>query len=636
MPEDLAPGVFVEEVGSRSRSIEGVSTSTTGFVGPTRSGPIEGEPTLLTCFSDFERIYGGLDQLLFEDFGQRSHNYLAHAVRAYFEEGGRRLYVSRVYEGDDGRASAMLGTSGLQLRARHPGRAGNFTVQLLFRAGNNILRNPRGTLDTSTAPSPPPDPRDNQLTGARNHDVVLARVFGSPDQEVICRLEQFHDATVGRDSFRLQPAAAGSPASGVIELSEVDDVRVITVSVVIQPVGRFQDEWVWSDLAFSVLHGNESLGSLLAADPLRRSTESFVPLVLDIADGDPLDENGEVVAGALLNENNRLNNGSILQYLTDDTVGDDHRTLQVGLEGGSDGSLPDAGEYEGRERTERSGLKAFEDIEEISTVAAPGSTFRDFEALAPSDPIRRALINHCERMRYRLAVLDSQNGQSLAEIQQTRGSLDSTRAALYYPWVRIFDPVTEQEILQPPSGYVTGIYARNDIERGVHKPPANEVVRSAIGLEFLLDRAEQQVLNPLGINCLRFFQGRGYRVWGGRTISSDPEWKYVNVRRYIAFLERSIERGTQWAVFESNAPALWENVRQTIQDFLFNEWRQNHLLGSKPEQAYFVRCDRTTITQSDLDNGRLICLIGVAVLKPAEFMILRIGQKTADSSGPLR
>ncbi len=633
MPEYLAPGVFVEEVSFRSRSIEGVSTSTTGFIGPTRFGPTAGEPPLLTSFSEFERIYGGLDQLLFEDFGQRSHNYLAHGVRAYFEEGGRRLYVSRVFEAaaGDGMATAALGGSGLQLRARYPGRAGNFTVQLVFRAGDNILRNPRGPLNASPLPSPAPDPADNELIGARNEDVVLAHVFGSPDENVVCRVERFFDTTAGRDSFRLHPAPVGSPPPGVIQLSEVDDVRVITVSVVVQPVGRFQDELVWSDLTFSALHRDESLGTLLAADPPRRSTELYVPLVLEDTDGDPISEQGEVVAGALLGETNRLNNGSVLQFLTNDTVDDDHRTLQAELEDGDDGNLPDAGEYEGQDGTDKSGLRAFEDIEEISIVAAPGSTFFGFDALAPSDPIRRALINHCERMRYRVAVLDSQNGQTLGDIQETRGSLDSTRAALYYPWVRIFDPETEQEILQPPSGYVAGIYARNDIDRGVHKTPANEVVRSAIGLEFLLNRAQQEVLNPKGINCLRFFEGRGFRVWGGRTISSDPEWKYVNVRRYFAFLERSIERGTQWAVFENNGPVLWENVRQTIEGFLFNEWRENHLLGNNPEQAYFVRCDRTTISQNDLDNGRLICLIGVAVLKPAEFVIFRIGQKTADS-----
>jgi uncharacterized protein len=218
----------------------------------------------------------------------------------------------------------------------------------------------------------------------------------------------------------------------------------------------------------------------------------------------------------------------------------------------------------------------------------------------------------------------------MTDVQRYRGQVDSKHAALYYPWVRILDPVTEREIHLPPSGFIAGIYARNDVEYGVHKAPANEVVRQAIGLEVMLNKAQQDVLNPLGIDCLRFFEGRGYRVWGARTISSDPEWKYINVRRYFAYLERSTELGTQWAVFENNGPILWGNIRSTVEDFLYNEWKSGRLLGEKEEEAFFVRCDRSTMTQNDLDNGRLICLVGVAPLKPAEFVIFRIGQWTAD------
>jgi phage tail sheath protein FI len=193
------------------------------------------------------------------------------------------------------------------------------------------------------------------------------------------------------------------------------------------------------------------------------------------------------------------------------------------------------------------------------------------------------------------------------------------------------DPVTEDEVNLPPSGFIAGIYARNDVEYGVHKAPANEVVRLAIGFENLLNKAQQEVLNPEGVNCFRFFEGRGYRLWGARTITSDPEWKYVNLRRYFAYLERSIEKHTQWVVFENNSTPLWNNVRSTVEDFLFNEWKSNRLMGDDPKEAYFVRCDRSTMTQNDIDNGRLICLIGVAPVRPAEFVIFRIGQWTANS-----
>jgi phage tail sheath protein FI len=234
-------------------------------------------------------------------------------------------------------------------------------------------------------------------------------------------------------------------------------------------------------------------------------------------------------------------------------------------------------------------------------------------------------------MRYRIAVLDSADGQAISDVRSYRAQVDTSWAALYYPWVRIVDPITDNEINLPPSGFVAGIYARNDVTRGVHKAPANEVVLGAIGFETMLNKGQQDVLNPEGINCFRYFDGRGYRLWGARTVSSDPEWKYVNLRRYFAYLERSIELGTQWVVFEPNSSYLWGNVRRTVEDFLFNEWKNGHLMGDKPEQAYFVRCDLSTMTQNDLDNGRLVCQIGVSPIRPAEFVIFRIGQWTADS-----
>ncbi len=176
---------------------------------------------------------------------------------------------------------------------------------------------------------------------------------------------------------------------------------------------------------------------------------------------------------------------------------------------------------------------------------------------------------------------------------------------------------------------MAGIYARNDLERGVYKAPANEVVRGAVGFEMMVNKAQQDNLNPEGVNCFRFFEGSGFRLWGARTMSSDPEWKYVNLRRYLAYIERSIDKGTQWAVFEPNGETLWASVRRAVEDFLLSEWRNGALSGDKPDEAFLVKCDRTTMTQDDLDNGRLICLIGVAPVKPAEFVIFRIGQWTA-------
>ena len=250
-----------------------------------------------------------------------------------------------------------------------------------------------------------------------------------------------------------------------------------------------------------------------------------------------------------------------------------------------------------------------------------------------------SLIAHCEAPRaYRIGVVDPPKDNSISAVRAFRSQFDSSYAALYYPWMDILDPTARPDpgaprpvIQLPPSGFTAGIYARSDIARGVHKAPANEVVLGITGFRQNVTFDRQSVLNPEGVNALRFFEGRANRVWGARTMSSDPEWKYVNVRRLFLFLEHSIDRSTQWAVFEPNNERLWASIRQSIEDFLVTVWRTGALMGTKPEEAFFVRCDRTTMTQNDLDNGRMICLIGVAPTYPAEFVIFRIGQWTADA-----
>lgn len=618
MPEYLAPGVFVEETSFRQKTLEGVSTSTTGFIGPTRFGPIEGEPSLLTSFSEFERIYGGIDQL---EFGATVvHNYLAHAVRGFFDEGGKRLYVVRAFnEGvNAGVAYWPDGTTldAATLRARYAGKAGNMTVTFRFKVGEDVL----GTEDGQAV-----------LRGVRNYDVVMATRSGSSNEVNPYWLERIIDG--GRAGFRLH-GAGNSPVEEP-ELDELDEVRLLTVSVIINGMGRFGEELAWENLGLDSRQ-KDSLGKVFEAAPSKLATALYVPLVFSSTG------NGAEIAEALLDEASLAAStspsGSIREAVERFFSGTstslpsaNEMSFQVSLENGNDGDEPTLTEYQG-DADGPSGLRAFESIDDISIIAAPGSSRGNVANTTTADGVRRELIKHCEVMRYRVAVLDANEGNQISEIKQTRASLDSTRAALYYPWIRVYDPITETEIMQPPSGYMAGIYARNDVEYGVHKSPANEVIRSALGFETLVNKAQQEVLNPEGINCLRFFEGRGFRVWGARTITSDPEWKYLNVRRYFAFLERTIEKGTQWAVFENNGDVLWANVRATIEDFLFNEWKENHLFGTKPEEAYFVRCDRTTMTQNDIDNGRMICLIGVAPLRPAEFVIFRIGQKTADAA----
>jgi uncharacterized protein len=248
------------------------------------------------------------------------------------------------------------------------------------------------------------------------------------------------------------------------------------------------------------------------------------------------------------------------------------------------------------------------------------------------------LLGHCQQLRYRMAIVDPPKDSSITEVRRFRAGFDSTYGALYYPWVRIVDPTRKPDpggptpmLDVPPAGFVAGIYARSDTERGVHKAPANEVILGIDGFVTNVTYDRQSVLNPEGINALRYFEGRANRVWGARTTSSDPEWKYVNVRRLFIYLERSIDLATQFAVFEPNNERLWSSIRQSIEDFLLVTWRSGALMGTRPEEAFFVRVDRTTMSQNDLDNGRLICLIGVAPTYPAEFVIFRIGQWTADA-----
>jgi phage tail sheath protein FI len=640
MPEYLAPGVYVEEVSFRQKTIEGVSTSTAGFIGPARFGPLHGEPELLTSFSEFERIYGGIDRLDFVGDGEMD-NHLAHAVRAFFEEGGRRLYVARTFAFPTGSDEATYGRSRwpaagaspelFDLVARFPGQAGDFTVTMVFRLGENILH----TEPVDPSDSSPGAPTHNILRGAQNLDTVWAEGAGSPigspaGTGQLYWVDRFFDEVASRWTYRLRDDdPANDPPVGAVTLDQVGAVRVLTVGVVLSPLGRFGDEQSWEGLTFHPGH-RQSLSRVFDPEPANPSAYLRVPLTFHRL----ALTHGAEIAEALLAQPNVLDGTAIRDNLAAGNTGNAFRTFRVRLEDGFDGERPGPGEYEGDENAagSKSGLRALEDIEDISIVAGPGSTFGlENGYSAEARTITRLLIAHCERMRYRVAVLDAGDGQTLTNVRAFRGEIDTTRAALYYPWVRVFDPLTERDIHLPPSGFVAGIYARNDIDRGVHKAPANEVVRLAVGFELLLNKAQQDVLNPEGINCLRFFEGRGFRVWGARTASSDPEWKYLNVRRYFAYLERSIDKGTQWAVFEPNGEELWGNVRRTVEDFLFNEFQSNHLLGGKPSEAYFVRCDRTTMTQNDLDNGRLVCLVGVAPLRPAEFVIFRIGQKTADS-----
>jgi phage tail sheath protein FI len=258
-------------------------------------------------------------------------------------------------------------------------------------------------------------------------------------------------------------------------------------------------------------------------------------------------------------------------------------------------------------------------VDEISMVIAP-----DHHEVVD---LTAELITHCTQMRDRFAILHSNpSTDTPSNIQNIRPPQDTTYAAFYFPWIKVFNPLINQDSRIPPSGHIAGIYAKTDIERGVFKAPANEVVVGARSVDFQITKGEQDILNPRGVNCIRVFPSRGIRVWGARTASTNTLWKYINVRRYFLYLAESIDQGMQGIVFEPNDERLWARVKQTITQFLLTEWRSGALMGLKAEEAFFVKVDRTTMTQADIDNGRLICIIGVAVVKPAEFVIFRLAQ----------
>ncbi len=263
---------------------------------------------------------------------------------------------------------------------------------------------------------------------------------------------------------------------------------------------------------------------------------------------------------------------------------------------------------------QRTGMKCFDEVDEIAIVAAPGQT---------SPAVQDALLSHCETRKDRFAILDSPETIS-GGVDRLPKPRDSKYGAYYFPWIQVYDP-DKGNIFVPPSGHIAGVYSRVDTERGVHKAPANELIRGALGMKYNVSKGEQDLLNPKGINAIRFISG-GIRIWGARTLSSDPSWKYINVRRLFIMVESSIELATQWVVFEPNDHRLWKRVTRTISSFLTLLWRNGALMGTAPEQSFYVKCDEETNPAEVVDAGQLVVEIGLAPVKPAEFVIFRIGQ----------
>ena len=520
MPSYLSPGVYVEEVASGSRPIEGVGTSVAAFVGLAPEGPLN-EPTLVTNWTQYVAAFGEFTDGYF----------LAHSVYGFFNNGGSAAYVVRVggvpggVPGGADRQPAAVGSGG--------------------------------------APAALPSGESQQL-----------------------------------GAFKVAAIAPGDGDALTVEVADAEGEG---------PAERFQ---------LLVKDGDKTVESFDVT--AKRGNRNYV--VTQVKERSKLIT---VKEGAAAGQLVRPDNQTVVLAAPSPAPADSGRA--------DTGGQPGVGEYLG-DSADRTGFGGLEAVDEISMVAVPdlmAAYQRGAIDLESVKAVQLGLIAHCELMGDRLAIIDPPPGLNARQIRvwrQETSNYDSKYAALYYPWIKVFDPSGGQTRLIPPSGHVAGIWARNDSERGVHKAPANEVVRGAVDLEIQITRGEQDLLNPLGINCIRSFPGRGIRVWGARTLSSDPAWRYLNIRRYFNYLEESILTGTQWVVFEPNDQALWARIRRNISAFLVTEWRGGALFGGQPEDAYYVKCDAETNPPESVDLGRVICEIGVSPVKPAEFVIFRLAQ----------
>lgn len=579
MAEYLSPGVYVEEFDSGGKPMEGVGTSTAGFIGVAEKGPVEGLPQLVTNFADFKRTYGGY--LSANEYGD--YRFLAYAVEHFFINGGSRAFIARVAPADAACASAQVPaeTPVLGITAKNPGMWGNSLRVVLSPSAKaktqiyEVLKTVSGTsYSVKNGAGFFPGDIAAFTDGTQ---IVYNRVVKSQDN-IITFAEEFAVEVVDKE---LLPEKTISTCEFNMEIRYEDTVESYeNLSFNIET-----PNYVEKKLAKSELVTVSYLGGAAGGE----ETPAAVPPYTSLA-GDTAVLSVDFAGGS---------NGNALAMTAADFIGTDNG----------------AGK--------RTGIQAFVDNDVVSIIAVPGVV----------DPnVQLSLVAHCENLASRFAVLDvPQDAKKVQDIINHRNIFDTTYAALYHPWLTVFDPLDKRNISIPPSGSVMGIYARSDNSRGVHKAPANEVVRSCVGLDVQFNKGEQDILNPKGVNLIRAFPGMGIRVWGARTASSDGSWKYINVRRLFIFIEETIKANTNWAVFEPNDEVLWVRVQRTIEVFLTNMWRNGSLAGAAPDQAFFVNIGRNTMTQDDIDNGRLICVIGVAPVKPAEFVIFRITQKTGDA-----
>ena len=589
MAEYLSPGVYVEEYDSGATPMQGVSTSTAGFVGLAERGPVIGQPQLVTSFSDYKRMYGGY----LSDAAYGNNRFLPYAVEQFFANGGARAYIMRAVPADAKAASLTTGV--LKITAANPGA---------WAEDMRVVVSPASKAKT-------------QVLSVSGADLTLKNADGFNPGDVV---ELFDGRTTAHATIKSvldKVITLDAPCTLDVADTKVGTAKYIKTCEITITVRLGDNVEVFENLslkpeALNNIVAKTAKSDLIGVEVLEVKAPAPAPAKEKDKDGK------EIPAPA-------APKASIVPFAL---CGGNGADLVLTLQGGSNGSVltvtPDAflGQDDGPGK--RTGLQAFQENGNVSIMAIPGITAPEVQA---------SLIAFCENKKSCFAILDvPMELKKTNDVANFRDMYDSTYAAMYHPWLEMYDAGAKRSAYFPPSGAMAGIYARTDTERGVHKAPANEVVRGCTGLSCAYNEGEQDILNPIGVNLIRAFTGRGIRVWGARTISSNGLWKYLNVRRLFIYVEESIKANTNWVVFEPNSSALWSRVTRTIESFLATCWRDGALAGSSPSEAFFVECGPTTMTQDDIDNGRLICQIGIAPVKPAEFVIFRITQKTASES----
>lgn len=575
MAEYLSPGVYVEEIDSGVATMEGVSTSIAGFIGVAEKGPVGSVPRMATNFSDFKQIYG----TYLSERESGNYRFLAYAVEHFFINGGFRCFVTRVAPADASCAQGAVphtGESVLKFTASNPGAWGN-CLNIVISPSSKARTQVFEVLETAEGKRY----SVKNSAGFFEGDIVA---FSDGNTTVYNRVVERKDNVISFEhEFEVDVTDKNLLPDKIISTCEFRlEVRS----------GDFTE--IYENLSFNrnipqYVETQVSKSDLICVEYVGKGKEELRPPFKCLASSAQDTVTVKLSGGT---------NGNILDMEASDFIGNDNG----------------AGN--------RTGIQAFLDNDMVSVIAVPGVT----------DPkVQLSMIAHCER-KNRFAVLDiPREAKEVQDIFWHRENFDTSYAAFYHPWLTVFDSLDKKNIVIPPSGSVMGIYARSDNARGVHKAPANEVVRACVGLDVQFDKGEQDVLNPRGVNLIRMFPGQGIRVWGARTASSDGAWKYVNVRRLFIFIEESIKKNTEWVVFEENNEVLWSRVRRIIEVFLMEVWRSGGLAGSSPEEAFYVNIGRDTMTQEEIDNGHLICIIGVAPVRPAEFIIFRITQNTVSA-----